>query len=122
MQVIDDYCKYADNMIGRWYVKKDGYANPSVRTVLKPLLNLFHGERKGKRWKTTIDQYLLKNPSTRKLSEVMAATLPILDDEVLDAPPASITSPFKPFSGAQTGDWPPKAVPSEAGVACVPEV
>lgn len=103
-------------------MKEDGYANPSVRTVLKPLLNLFHGERKGKRWKTEVDKHLAKNPSTRKLSEVMEATLQILDDEVLDAPPSSITNPFEPFAGSQTGPWPPEAVPcAPAEVACVPE-
>lgn len=123
LQVIDDYCKYADNMIGRWYVKKDGYRNPSARTVLKPLLNLFHGEKKGKKWKAAVDQYLLQHPNSKTLSDVMHATLPILDDEVLDAPPSNITSPFEPFSAAQTGDWPPESVPCEpAPCVCAPEV
>jgi hypothetical protein len=122
LQVIEDYCKYADNMIGRWYVKEDGYANPSTRVLLKPLLNLFHGERKGKRWKTAVDQYLLKNPETRSVSDVMHNTLPIIDDEVLDAPPSSIQSPFAAFTASQTGTWPPDAVPSQrASVLCAPE-
>jgi hypothetical protein len=121
LQVIADYCKYADNMIGRWYVKPDGHANPSVRTVLKPLLNLFHGERNGKRWKAAVDQYLLNHPSTKTLTEVMDGTLLILDDDVLDAPPASIETPFPLFTAAQTGDWPPQEVPVSQLSLCAAE-
>lgn len=48
-QVLEQYCQYADGMHGRWAVKEDGHAEPSVRTMIKPLLNLFHGEKGSKK-------------------------------------------------------------------------
>lgn len=37
-------------MVGRWHVKDDGHRDPSVRTLLRPILNLFHGEQNCKKW------------------------------------------------------------------------
>jgi hypothetical protein len=115
MQVIRDYCKYADSMIGRWAVKEDGHKHPSVRVLIRPLLNLFHGERKSKRWKSEIDRFLLKKPPPETVSEVMDCTLHILDDEILDSPPEAAQLPAEPFTAEQTGEWPPPALPDAPG-------
>lgn len=55
MQVLWEYAKYGDAMIGRWHIKPDGHKSPSVRAVFKPLLNMFHSERGSKRWKQAVD-------------------------------------------------------------------
>ena len=55
LQVFEEYAKYGDAMIGKWLVRPNGQKNPNVRTVFKPLLNMFHGERGSKRWKQTVD-------------------------------------------------------------------
>ncbi|PNH12168.1 Ankyrin repeat domain-containing protein [Tetrabaena socialis] len=56
--VIQRYLEYAEPMLGRWCVKADGHADPSVRTLMRPLLNLFHGEAGSKRWKAEVDAVL----------------------------------------------------------------
>jgi hypothetical protein len=111
LQVIDRYCKYADGMIGRWYVKDDGHKAPNVRALVRPLLNLFHGEKMSKRWKTEIDLVLLKKPGPQSVTEVMQKTLHILDDSVLDAPPELAKPAHDLFASQQTGDWPPTQLP-----------
>lgn len=55
MQVLEEYAKYGDAMIGRWQIKPDGSKSPNVRAVFKPLLNMFHSERGSKRWKQAVD-------------------------------------------------------------------
>lgn len=55
MQVFEEYAKYGDAVIGKWFVRESGQKNPSVRTVFKPLLNMFHGERGSKKWKQAVD-------------------------------------------------------------------
>jgi len=84
-QVLAEYCQYADAMLGRWAVKGDGHMEPGVRTMIKPLLNLFHGEKGSKKWKNEVDGILKANPAT--LREVLDRSLHCLPDEVLDAPP-----------------------------------
>lgn len=66
-QVIADYCRYADVFVGRWAVT-DTYRDPCIRTLARPILNLFHGERGSKKWKQAVDKLLKKDPRT--LSEV----------------------------------------------------
>eukprot|EP00892_Ulva_mutabilis_P003385 jgi/Ulvmu1/1418/UM011_0147.1 len=110
-QVIQDYCRYADAMIGRWSIKDDGYQTPSVRLLLKPLYNLFHGERGGRRWKAAMDETLRSNHSISTLSELVSCTLHHVDPGALDVGPCTVESTFKPFTAEQTGDWPPCDVP-----------
>jgi hypothetical protein len=102
-------------MVGRWYVSEDGHASPSVRTLLRPLLNIFHGERNGKRWKTEVDRILLApRPAgvpPLRVSEVVEEALKLLDDCVLDAPPGDALRMCEPFAGEQTGCWPPEGLP-----------
>lgn len=59
---------------------------PSLRTLIKPVLNLFHGERHGRKWKAFIDQEL---KTSQNLKDLLQRTLPIIPDEVLDLPPGS---------------------------------
>lgn len=54
-QVLSDYAAYGDSVLGKWFVRENGQQNPNVRTVFKPLLNMFHGERGSKRWKQVVD-------------------------------------------------------------------
>ena len=110
-QVIERYCEYADPMLGHWFVKDDGHKSPSLRVLVKPLLNLFHGERKNKRWKTEIDRVLLEKPPPQSVSEVMRRTLHILDVDVLDAPPEAAEPAQELFAAEATGEWPPVDVP-----------
>ena len=111
LQVLRDYCRYADPLVGCWHVKEDGHKSPSVRVLVKPLLNLFHGERKNKRWKCAIDKMLLEKPGPQTVTEVIDRTLPILDDGLVDAPPDAVTCPPDLFTAEQTGEWPPPALP-----------
>ncbi|EFJ43435.1 hypothetical protein VOLCADRAFT_43118, partial [Volvox carteri f. nagariensis] len=53
--VIERYREYAESMVGRY---PDGHADPSIRTLMRPLLNLFHGEPGCKRWKNEVDELL----------------------------------------------------------------
>ena len=54
-----DYAAYADPLIGRWSAQHtDGHKDPGVRLLVKPLLNLFHGEAGSKRWKNAVDGLL----------------------------------------------------------------
>ncbi|KAG2489249.1 hypothetical protein HYH03_012269 [Edaphochlamys debaryana] len=84
-EVIAAYREYAESMHGRWSVKADGHHDPSVRTLMRPLLNLFHGEGGCKRWKAAVDEVLKAGAGS--IGEVLDATLPFLSAEVLDAPP-----------------------------------
>ncbi|KAG2489199.1 hypothetical protein HYH03_012224 [Edaphochlamys debaryana] len=84
-EVIAAYREYAESMHGRWSVKADGHHDPSVRTLMRPLLNLFRGEGGCKRWKAAVDEVLKAGAGS--IGEVLDATPPFLSAEVLDAPP-----------------------------------
>jgi hypothetical protein len=71
----------------RWAIKDDGHRDPSARTLLKPALNLFHGERGSKRWKNAMDAALKVAPKDATVRDLLAATLGWLPPSVLDAPP-----------------------------------
>lgn len=47
--VLQQYAEYADGIQGRWAINDDGHQNPSVRAMMKPVLNLFHGEKGSKK-------------------------------------------------------------------------
>jgi hypothetical protein len=50
------------------------------------MLNLFHGERGGKRWKNAVD-IALRTMHPTSVSELIEATIGHIPDAVLDAPP-----------------------------------
>ncbi|KAL4450138.1 hypothetical protein ABPG77_010807 [Micractinium sp. CCAP 211/92] len=88
-QVLADYAAWADTMIGRWRVAEDGYKSPNVRTLVKPLLGMFHGEPRGKKWRAAVDTAL---KTATSVSQVLEMTLPVLKPETLDAPPRALGS------------------------------
>ncbi|KAI3438293.1 hypothetical protein D9Q98_000727 [Chlorella vulgaris] len=83
-QVMQRYAAWADTMIGHWRVEKDGHTSPNVRTLVKPLLGMLHGEPRGKKWRAAVDA-ALKTAGT--VSEVLEASFPVLKPETLDSPP-----------------------------------
>lgn len=121
MQVIEEYSKYADAMFGRWHVKADGHQSPNARALIKPFLNMFHGAKGCKKWKSTVDGILLRKPVT--VSEVFAESLHCLSDADLDAAPGGITDlngrlkEVPKFTAVATGVWPPVEMPPPFGLA-----
>ncbi|GIL92753.1 hypothetical protein Vretimale_11743 [Volvox reticuliferus] len=122
--VIDRYRQYAESMVGRWAVKADGHADPSIRTLMKPLLNLFHGEPGCKRWKNAVDELLRSSPNS--FGEVLDRSLHHIPDNVLDAPPRqpdlAALPPFQldphlptPNSRAGQNQAPPGSKPRREG-------
>ncbi|EFN54753.1 hypothetical protein CHLNCDRAFT_23819 [Chlorella variabilis] len=89
-QVLHDYAAWADSMIGHWRVEEDGHKSPNVRMLVKPLLGMFHGEPRAKKWRAAVDA-ALKTAET--VGEVLDATLPVLKPESLDAPPRPLGEP-----------------------------
>jgi hypothetical protein len=69
-------------------VKDDGYHDPNIRVLVRPILNLFHGDRGGKKWKNAVDG-ALKAGGLSSFSDLMDKTLGQIPDEILDAPPRS---------------------------------
>ncbi|KAK9861204.1 hypothetical protein WJX84_007819 [Apatococcus fuscideae] len=90
-QVLRDYCKYADNIIGRWAKgpESKGHVSPNVRAVAKPLLGMFMGQRGSRRWKQAMDEAFRRDPAT--LKQLLDETLCHIPEDILDAPPK--TSP-----------------------------
>jgi len=101
LQVFEKYAKYGDAMIGKWLVRDNGQKSPNVRTVFKPLLNMFHGERGSKKWKQAVDT---KFKTATSVSELLRDTLHCFPDEVLDAPPKQHPAV----------DWQPESLPEPA--------
>uniref|UniRef100_A0A7S3R3J5 DUS-like FMN-binding domain-containing protein n=1 Tax=Dunaliella tertiolecta TaxID=3047 RepID=A0A7S3R3J5_DUNTE len=107
-QVLSEYSKYADTMVGSWGCKPDGHKEPSVRTVFKPLLNLFHGEKGSKRWKQEVDALLKTNPPS--VEYVLAKSLHLLEQEALDSPPRAEPSMEEALRGRFSATPAPKVV------------
>lgn len=79
-KVLQSYAEYAD--------AERKAMGSSVRALVKPLLNLFHGEKNGKRFRRVIDQCLQKDAlSVRDIIAMASAEIP---SDVLDAPPPSL--------------------------------
>lgn len=77
VQVLTEYAAYGDSVLGKWFVRENGQQNPNVRTVFKPLLNMFHGERGSKRWKQVVDAKFKTASSVLGLVKVHTNTLPL---------------------------------------------
>ena len=85
------YAEYADENIGRFGTTKDGYRVPSVRHMMHPIQNLFHGCANNKLWRRLVDEELqkrAKRPETT-VASILDATLVAISDEDLDAPPGA---------------------------------
>lgn len=74
--VLHDYKRYARREIEA--------TTCSSRAIVKPLLNLFHGERNGKMWRRALDEGLRSRASVDNIIDNAMAVLP---KEVLDALP-----------------------------------
>ena len=88
-ELLARYAEYADAAAGRHGITKDGYAVPSLRHLMHPLQNVFAGEPNAKRWRREVDETLKRvgrDPSAT-VASVLDATLGVLSDETLDAPP-----------------------------------
>jgi tRNA-dihydrouridine synthase A len=83
-EVLWKYAEYADAMVGKWAVKEDGHLNPSVRTLAKPLMGMFGGEPRARKWRASVDEAL---KTAKSITELLDATLHVLLPETLDAPP-----------------------------------
>ncbi|KAL2608707.1 hypothetical protein R1flu_027280 [Riccia fluitans] len=78
-QILEHYAVYADSTIGKY-----GPHRPNIRTMLKPLLNLFHAEPGASRWRRAVDETLRVR---KTVQGVLEDTVRVLPDSVLDAPP-----------------------------------
>lgn len=82
------YAAYADGMIGKWCVKEDGFKSPNVRVLTKPLLGMFTGEPRGKKWRAAVDA-ALKTATT--VTEILDTTLDVLPEDVVLRSPGKIS-------------------------------
>lgn len=74
-QVIHQYIHYAEHELIA--------TKCSIRSLVKPCLNLFHGEKNGKRFRRIIDEQLRNNLSIRQILETACQVIP---NDILDSP------------------------------------
>lgn len=77
--VLDAYCEYA--------AKEEADGCPT-RVLVKPFINLFVGEPRGKMFRRVVDQQL--RDATLSTRDIVDAALGVLEDSVVDALPPSI--------------------------------
>ena len=107
-EFLDKYAVYADETVGRYGTAKDGYRIPSVRHMMHPIQNLFHGCANNKTWRRLVDEELqkrAKKPDTTVRS-ILDATLVAIRDEDLDAPPCATSSGVDAFEVDRAWDLP----------------
>lgn len=80
--VLQDYVAYAESEIEE--------TGCSARAVIKPILNLFHGEPNGKKYRRVIDEGL-RDPKL-KVGDIVRRACAVLSDSVLDAVPPSVAA------------------------------
>ncbi|KAK9804135.1 hypothetical protein WJX73_003545 [Symbiochloris irregularis] len=110
-QVLEKYIGYAESVIGRFGTKSDGSPVPTMRSTVKPLLALFHGEKGCKAWKRSLDASMLAGGMD--VAAVIQSAMRAVPDEVLDAPPCPPSS--LPIAFA-TGELPPPVSLQDNGV------
>lgn len=77
MQVLQEYAKYADGVIGKWGTKRDGTPSPNLKALVKPLIGMMHGERGSKKWKQEIDRILKDSHKQPGLTVSQVIEVPI---------------------------------------------
>ncbi|CAN6440267.1 unnamed protein product [Victoria cruziana] len=77
-QIIEKYQAYSDSVIGKY-----GPNRPSLRLVVKPLLNIFHSEPGNSLWKCKIDAAIRR---CKTMKSLLKETLEAIPDSILDAP------------------------------------
>ncbi len=82
-----EYASYADGMIGKWCRKEDGFKSPNVRVLTKPLLGMFTGEPRGKKWRAAVDTALKTDES---VTEILDKTLHVLPEDILLKGPGKV--------------------------------
>jgi hypothetical protein len=58
--MLQQYAAFADSQLGRWQRRADGSMSPNARLMTMPLLQLFHAEPGGNKWKSAVDASLRK--------------------------------------------------------------
>eukprot|EP00850_Spirogloea_muscicola_P010402 SM000061S19229 [mRNA] locus=s61:277211:281484:- [translate_table: standard] len=99
-QVLEEYAAYADCALHTL-----GPNNPSLHTLIKPLLGLFYGERGARQWRRAVDSALRY---AKTISELLKETLRVLPDDVLDAPPGIVLRESVPLEQAELPPPPTK--------------
>ncbi|GJP73996.1 hypothetical protein CLOP_g4649 [Closterium sp. NIES-67] len=85
------YAQYSDSAINQF-----GPGRPNVRTLVKPLLGLFHCEPGAGKWRRLIDTEIRQ---AKTIDHLLSLTLHAFPPHVLDAPPSSFLShPTSPSS------------------------
>ncbi|GMH32913.1 hypothetical protein BSKO_00747 [Bryopsis sp. KO-2023] len=103
-QALLDYAAIADSRIGSGGIDSKGKSHPSMRVLVKPALNMFHGQKGCKKFKQAVDKHLIAGvPTVTELFEKSMAEVP---EEVLHAPPLE-PEEMEPFA---TGGLPPPVV------------
>ncbi|PXF44196.1 tRNA-dihydrouridine(20/20a) synthase [Gracilariopsis chorda] len=80
--VLERYVEYAKRETSRTCC--------SSRVLFRPLLNLFHGEKNGKKYRRLIDEGLKRN---EPFERILREALDVLPSSVLDAIPPSLSAP-----------------------------
>ncbi|CAI5483351.1 unnamed protein product [Closterium sp. Yama58-4] len=104
-QLLHLYAQYADSAVNQF-----GPGRPNVRTLVKPLLGLFHCEAGAGKWRRLIDTEIRQ---AKTVEQLLSLTLHAFPQHVLDAPPSSfLSSPHTPPYTARP------TVPSALSVGC----
>ncbi|CAI8611578.1 unnamed protein product [Vicia faba] len=109
-QVLEKYIVYGDSVLGKYGHK------PTVRDVVKPLLNLFHSAPGNGQWKRNADA-AFRNCTT--ITSFFEETLEAIPDSVLDSP-VTEPSPSRTdlFANVDSLLPPPYRTSEEAIVIC----
>lgn len=110
-QVLKDYAVIADSRIGTFGKDSKGKSHPSLRVLIKPVLNLFHGEMGCKKFKQQIDTHLKTASTVTELFEKSVVGIP---PEVLDAPPRESQETEVFSTGGLPPPWPVRTGPDGA--------
>lgn len=92
-ELLYTYASYADKVIGKWCSRDDGFKSPNVRVLTKPILGMFTGEPRGKKWRAAVDGVL---KTATSVTEVLDSTLHVLPDDVLLKSPMRVSASVDP--------------------------
>lgn len=98
-QVVEEYVKYCTMQENLEDEDGAGWRRrPTARALIKPLYNLFAGERGGKNWRRRLDEGLkdFKHSGSKenhlRVEDMILMSLRAIPEDVLDAPPPDIMS------------------------------
>lgn len=96
-EVLQQYADFADGQLGRWGKKRDGSPLPGLRALVSPTAQLFFAEPGCGKWKRLVDAALRRKDITT-MKQLLAETLHVIPDAVLDAPPRIIVQTMTPMN------------------------